>query len=580
MKKEKLYLGEIMERDMVNYGSNNMILSPTGSGKSHFIMNDLVKRYNGKKLMLVSTASLKDSLEGEDNIFTSQDLRRKSFSLSDESVYVMSYAEFGMKIGWNDKFISDYSVIFCDEIHSLFDYFFMGNSYKLTIVILSLFKKHDNLDIFYFTATDDKINSFIRDYNNELYDVVSVFNYIDNEDILRYTNDKDITFSNDIDIEHALLEIKKLNLNLKCGNCCGCIDNSNCSNIKGIAFSERIKSMDKLASRLSEHGYSSISIWSINNEDHIMNNEQLRVRDMMLNEGVLPDEYDFVIINESMREGYNINDKRLNIVLSNTTDETNTIQSRGRARKDIALMLKRVLSVELPIDVKVLEAERLTGAIYRNIGIPLDANAKNEICKELNVKRESDGKIVKWTTISKVLINAGYIIKNSRKIVNGKQVRVSLITLRNDSEVAPVNDIEKQDKNKSISTKASIFIGNLDKVGFTEANKVNLDKYLSGKGRKVAFSHIRSSYKALMPKSGWNERKFADITYIIAKRNDLYIEKTYTELNEDYEISLSELDKLRERAKYESKANEQVKVHEDEISKDLLEHIANNGGKY
>lgn len=568
-----------MERDMVNYGSNNMILSPTGSGKSHFIMNDLFKRYNGKKLMLVSTASLKDSLEGEDNIFTSQDLRRKIFSLSDESVYVMSYAEFGMKIGWNDKFISDYSVIFCDEIHSLFDYFFMGNSYKLAIVIMSLFKKYDNLDIFYFTATDDKINSFIRDYNNELYDVVSVFNYIDNEDILRYTNDKDVTFSNDIDIEYALLEIKKLNLRLKCGNCSGCIDNSICSNIKGIAFSERIKSMDKLASRLSEHGYSSISIWSINNEDHIMNNEQLRVRDMMLNEGVLPDEYDFVIFNESMREGYNINDKRLDIVLSNTTDETNTIQSRGRARKDIALMLKRVLSVELPIDVKVLEAERLTGVISRNIGIPLDANAKNAICKELNVKRESDGKIVKWTTISKVLTNAGYIIKNQRKIVNGKQVRVSLITLRNDSEVATDNDIEKQDKNKSISTKASIFIGSLDKIGFTEANKVNLDKYLSGKGRKVAFSHIRSSYKALMLKSGWNERKFADITYIIAKRNDLYIEKTYNELNEYYEVNLSEIDKLRERAEYESKANEQVKVHEDEMNKELLEYIANHGGR-
>lgn len=40
-KKEMLYLGQIIERDKIEFRSNNLILSPTGSGKTHFILEIL-----------------------------------------------------------------------------------------------------------------------------------------------------------------------------------------------------------------------------------------------------------------------------------------------------------------------------------------------------------------------------------------------------------------------------------------------------------------------------------------------------------------------------------------------------------
>lgn len=152
--------------------------------------------------------------------------------------------------------------------------------------------------------------------------------------------------------------------------------------------------------------------------------------------GVISNKYNCVIVDSCFIDEIEINLKKVNAVIINTT----IIRNRNKA----------LLSFNGQADFLICKMKESSNMFYnlpssivdKYLNIPLDANAKNAMCKELNIKRESDGKIVKWTTISKVLINEGYIIKNSRKIVNGKQVRVSLITLRNDSEVAPVNAIE------------------------------------------------------------------------------------------------------------------------------------------
>src|SRR5699024_8105306 len=104
--KRKLYLGEILKRDNVKYGSNNMIISPTGSGKTHHMRNDLRKLFPGKRLMLVSTESLKDKLGELEETYTTQDIIKEKFGITDKDTYLMSYAEFGYKVMWNDKFLN------------------------------------------------------------------------------------------------------------------------------------------------------------------------------------------------------------------------------------------------------------------------------------------------------------------------------------------------------------------------------------------------------------------------------------------------------------------------------------------
>ena len=61
--------------------------------------------------------------------------------------------------------------------------------------------------------------------------------------------------------------------------------------------------LEKTANRI---GIRAIAIWSINNTEHPMNDEQKRVRDYILSHAALPDEYDMVIINASSETSINI----------------------------------------------------------------------------------------------------------------------------------------------------------------------------------------------------------------------------------------------------------------------------------
>lgn len=555
MKTKGLYLGEILERDGVEYGSNNLIISPTGSGKTHFILRVLGKKYTGKKLVLVSTTSLKDSYGNEVGTFTTQDLRRKHLNITDEDSYVMSYAEFGNKIKWETNFIEDYSVISCDEIHSLMDYYLRHRTHEYGKAIEVLFNKYENIKLFYFTATTHKIDTFIdREYSN-LYKNVNIIDYSKSEEIRQYINVTEEKFTSVDGIESVIDKIGKIDK----------------ADIKSIIFNERIDGMGRIERSLESKNYKSISIWSINNAKNKMNDEQLRVREMLLTTGMFPDEYDFVIMNGAMREGWNLVDERVQVVIANTLDETDIIQFRGRIRHNVALLAVRVNEEVQPLDVRIMDREKSLKIIERNLGKPLTTEDKKRISEELNVRREENGTLVKWTKISETLKANGYEIKPIRKRVNGKQVSFSIIT-------------KKEDKKKSSDSKAARFIAKLDELKFTEQNEKALDNYMK-KGRGVAFMHIKSSYKKKVLSGDWSERKFADVTYLIARDKKLFSEKFYSEYGRHYGTKITEMDLLTERAKYEKAAIKQLeeikKAEEEKKNKEeqeLLSYIAAHGG--
>lgn len=553
MKKNNLYLGQLIARDSVKYGSNNLIISPVGSGKTHFIMNTLSKEYIGKKLMLVSTTSLKDSFDKIVGTFSTQDLRRGKLKLSDESIYIMTYAEFGDIVRWKDNFTKDYSVIFCDEIHSLFDYFFINESYKLAKAITTLFKSYDDKTIFYFTATTHKIDIFIDREYKDLYGNVKVIDYNEDENVKRYHNLMRKQFASPYEIEDVIISLEDYKLAGKAG----------------VIFNERIDGMGRITDILERRGYNSISIWSTNNEDNAMNEEQLRVRGILLNEGLIPIEYDFIIINGAMREGWSLLDERVEIVILNTLDETSMIQARGRVRKDIMLLFVRALGEVTPIEVRIMERERSLGVIDKYLGKEINKLDKDDISNLLGVARESDGKPVKWLTINKTLKSNGYEVIDLRKVIDGKKVSLSIIT-------------KIEDISKSSVSKASRFVSNLDNIGFTSENSVILSNYMK-LGKEVAFSHIISSYKHHVISGDWSERDFADVTYIIARDNLLFSKTSYSNIGSSYKVKMTDMEILKERAKYETSSMvmlmqivEDEKAKDLEIENELLDYIANN----
>ena len=134
---EKRYLSEIIKEEKPIFESNNLILSPVGSGKSHLIESMLIpENYNKTVLYLTSNTALKDSICPEDSIirkvlankgvskgfYTSENKNR--FGDVPYKVHVMTYSEFGQRVvNPNSKLLKNVELIFCDEIHSLPKYF-------------------------------------------------------------------------------------------------------------------------------------------------------------------------------------------------------------------------------------------------------------------------------------------------------------------------------------------------------------------------------------------------------------------------------------------------------------------------
>lgn len=564
-----LFLGQILEADGASYSGRNLIVSPTGSGKTHFIMNELRNKFGGRKLMLLSTTSLKDSLSLHEETFTSrnfidadQSKRRELMDIDNNNVHVMTYAEFGGRIMWNDDFPESYDVIFCDEIHSLFDYYNSFKSNETVLGIKYLFSSKTDLRIFMFTATTDKIDSFIEKEYSDLYRDVSVHNYENDGRIRRYIDKTKREFADIHQLEDIIGDIGDIS---KAGK-------------KGLIFNERIDGMKRIERMLKLKGLNAESTWSSNNVDVPMNEKQIELQRVLLEEGIIPDEYDFVIINGAMREGWNLNDDRVEYVILNTLDETNRVQARGRVRKDIDNLIVRVKGENVqPIDIRIMNRERELGVIESRLGEGLTTEDKATISEELNIRREDGRALVGWRTISRVLRENNYEISRSTKRVDGKVLSTSIVT----REVKSSN-VENNKESLSVKSKSSKFISRLNELDFDKHNKKQLVKYMGGKGTGVAFSHIKSAYERLVIGGDWSNRKFADITYIIARDEEIFSGKNYISYNEKY-MSYDEIEVMRERAKYEKSAVEllkraEIKAIEAEQKEEdeLLNYIAAN----
>ena len=523
MKNNKLYLGELLKRDGYKHNSaNNLILAPVGSGKTYFIMEDLVKRHSGKKLLLVSTTSLKESLDEEKETITTKDLKRRGRKLGDEELHVMTYAELGTLVKFSPKFLDTYGLVVCDEIHSLFEYYAMDtNNANYAFVIYFLFTPSDKRSVYYFTATLDKVDAFVK-ANINILESVETINYLADERILRYLNLHEMEFSGLDDLDSLLFNLKGLR---EAGK-------------KGVIFNEMITEMEKTEEILKRRGYRAISIWSVNNDKKPMSKEQLSVRAHLLKTGIIPDGYDFLIINGSMREGWNLTDEAVEVVILNTYDKTNIIQARGRIRKDIYLQVKRGKKKSTPLNTKILNRVKTYGGLERYLDRDLTTAETRKLAEDLNIRRDNNT-LVMFTTLRKAFDEGGYKVTSERKMIDGKRGTYTIIT-------------RSEDTKSSTKAKASSFLNKLERVNFMVKNEEHLDNYPI-KGRAVALSNIKNAYVYTTQDFGWNERKLTDVTYFITRDKEIYSKKNYKLYASKLE-KMEEIEVLEERARYEAGA--------------------------
>ena len=166
----------------------------------------------------------------------------------------------------------------------------------------------------------------------------------------------------------------------------------------GLVYVAHIRQMKRLVELTTAKGLRSIAIWSINNQDYPMTEEQLNARDYIVHQEILPPDYDIVIINASCETSINIRGK-IDYVVIHSTEEEVRVQVRGRYRDDLEeLYVYDKESLEVPPDF---------------LDIPLFKEDKDILCEILNQTDEYK-RLVKWTKTKEKLLAEGYSITEKR----------------------------------------------------------------------------------------------------------------------------------------------------------------------
>lgn len=412
----ELYLGEIIANEKPEWGSNNLILSPVGSGKSTLIEEELTKNTKGKMIWLVSNSALKEHvspISDEDKkekaaigkskrTYTTQNLA--IYGDGDYEIHVMTYAEFGKRIflDLDSEFTRDVSKIFCDEIHSLPTYHSYGNDSSLGYAMQYLFNKHESHQIFYFTATDENLILLEKKHPGVL-KYVKTFDYREHPEIRKY-----ITLS-----EYRINHISQIRPHLKARK-----NSFTKRGYKGLAFSRLISTQKEIAKIAEEEGLTPLVLWSVNNDKHKMDEHQIEMRDVIIRTGLIPEPYNLVVINSSMQEGWDLDDEMVKLAIINTTNETEKIQALGRIRRDIDVLIYRTYE-EISISKIIVPDEFMN--------VELTPDEKEALCVALDIKNDH-GTLSKWPTIKKMLNADGYTIKDKQILKDRKRIRMSKIT--------------------------------------------------------------------------------------------------------------------------------------------------------
>lgn len=404
----KLYLSQIIKRDNLTFGSNNLILSPVGSGKTQFIKNSI--EGNDNVLLLVSTTSLKEKMVPVD-----EKLRKKNadrmYSTKNEKIYgeesyrilVMTYAELGMSMKFNSKFLDKFDKIFCDEIHSLPLYQSYNDSSSLLVVMHKLFSKSESQQRFYFTATNEHIKDLKE--KSDLMEDVRIFDYLKNKDIKRH-----IPLSS-----YEIEGIEQVRPHLKSRK-----ESFEYFGYKIFAFCKTLESQKRLKRICEEEGFTVQRYWSKNNETTEMSPQQIEECDKMLQEERLPDAYDVVIINSALQEGWDLKDERVKLAIINTTNETESVQSIGRIRNDLDILIYRAKGKEKT------EVQSYINFPAELIGQPLDTDMQKKLRKDFGILTKK-GEPVGWLTIVESLENQGFTIVKKQMIIENVRKRVYIV---------------------------------------------------------------------------------------------------------------------------------------------------------
>ena len=145
-----------------------------------------------------------------------------------------------------------------------------------------------------------------------------------------------------------------------------------------------------------------------------MTDEQKRVSECISTTGLVPMEYNFVIVNRAFIRGFTITDERFDNVIIDSFLATD----RKQVPRQVFPYQRHVKAIAPPIGEEYLNTW-LTVKQCRNLA---------EIMQVPELDKNNSGKIMTWNKLKDYLPTLGYSVENKRKLIDGKQQQAYYIT--------------------------------------------------------------------------------------------------------------------------------------------------------
>lgn len=176
------------------------------------------------------------------------------------------------------------------------------------------------------------------------------------------------------------------------------------------------------------NGFNAIELHSPNNRDKPMTEEQMRVYNTIVTTGMVPLEYNFVVVNKAMERGITIIDKRFDNVIIDSYDAAEreqaarqTFQYQRHLKAFAPEVPPEFLGVWLPVE-KCRE-------LAEYMAVP-----------ELDKANKNSSRVMTWNKLKDCLPMIGYTVEGKRKSLNGKVQQCYYIT-------GEWHDVELKDNN-------------------------------------------------------------------------------------------------------------------------------------
>lgn len=419
-------------------GDYNILDCGVRTGKTYWAVNNLQQFTRdgqlNRILFLVDTTALKDSIieQYSDNC-TNADIFWENPSSWGECVNkigVMCYQGLGARVIKDDlSFLDNIDVICWDECDSVFDFATQAfvrarktdfarrdvSNMEVLSVIQSFSTKKEYMPLIILGAwekliEDGRIMCIGLSASPE-----RAYMYYKSLVSASYQGKLEVGYrlANDIYFTNVIQHVNELSPEPNKGYWC---------------FSPLIEPNQRLVEAARARGFNAIELHSPNNVDKPMTQEQLRVYNMVVATGMVPPEYDFVIVNKALARGITIIDQRFNHLIIDSINQVDRIQA-ARQTFQYQRHLK-VFAPEIPEE-------------FLNTWLPLErcrSLAEYLSVPEIDKVNKNTSRIMTWNRLKEYLPTMGYQVENKRKRVDGKVVQCYYIT-------GEWHDVELQDNN-------------------------------------------------------------------------------------------------------------------------------------